>query len=269
MLGDGETLIKNPIALDFDFVPKELSYRDNELALLVSCIKPLLSNINGKNLLMFGKPGIGKTVVIKHLFNELSDETSTVVPLYINCWQKNTTYKVMVELCELIGYKFTHNKNTEELFSVIKRYLNKGAVVIAFDEIDKVEDLDFLYMLLEGLYRKTIFLITNYKEWLLKLDERIRSRLTLQMQEFKEYNYDQIKGILIKRINAAFVPEVWEDDAIIAVVDKAAKHKDLRVGLNLLKESADNAEGEAKRKVTKAHVERAIAGLDEQKIQKN
>ena len=81
-------------------------------------------------------------------------------------------FKIMVELCELIGYKFTHNKNTEELLGVVKRYLNKGSTVLAFDEIDKVEDFDFLYHLLEGLFRKSIFLITNYKECVLKLDER-------------------------------------------------------------------------------------------------
>jgi len=263
ILGSDETLIKNPNALDFDFVPKVVPYRESEQRHIASCIKPLLNNMNGTNLLIFGKPGVGKTVAVKHLFNELEEETSQVIPIYVNCWQKNTSYKIMVELCEAIGYKFTHNKNTEELFEVVKRNVNKISAVFAFDEVDKVEDFDFLYHILEGIYRKTVLLITNYREWLQDLDERIRSRLTAQLLEFRQYTFEETKGILLKRLDAAFMPEVWDDEAFLMVAKKASQLHDIRLGLHLLKEAANVAEAQAKRKITAAHVEKAISGLDE------
>ncbi len=177
MLKDSESLFKDTVALDYDFIPKIIPFRKNEQDYIASCIKPLFRERNGKNLLVHGPPGVGKTVAIRHLFKEIEDETDDVLPVYINCWQKNTTYKIIVEVCSQLNYKFTQNKKTNELLVVLKQILNKKSVVFCFDEVDKVEDFDFLYFLLENIYRKTILLVTNYKDWVIDLDERIRSRL--------------------------------------------------------------------------------------------
>ena len=107
MLSSGESLFKNLEALDFEFVPKRLPYRDNQQHYIASCIKPLLHGRNGKNIFIFGAPGIGKTAAIKWVFRDLEDHSEDVIPIYINCWQKNTTYKIIVEMCSTLGYKFT------------------------------------------------------------------------------------------------------------------------------------------------------------------
>ena len=44
---------------------------------------------------------------------------------------------------------------------------SEGDTVFVFDEVDKLEDLDFLYTILEEIYKKTVLLITNYKEWII------------------------------------------------------------------------------------------------------
>jgi cell division control protein 6 len=263
MLNSEESLFVNPIALDFDFIPKLIPYRENEQEFIASCIKPLMAKRNGKNLLVYGRPGIGKTLAIKYVLNQLEEETENIVPIYVNCWQRNTTYKIVINMCEQIGYKLTHNKNTEELFNILKKYFNKGSVVFVFDEIDKIEDLDFLYYISEEIFRKTIILITNYKEWVAKLDERIRSRLTLQLLEFKEYNHPETKGILIRRMESAFTKDVWDNDAFELVANKAAQLKDIRSGLYLLKQAGDLAEAGLKKKISIEHVLKAINSLDE------
>ena len=150
----GETLFRNIDALDFEFVPKMLPYRENQQQYVATCIKPLLQGRNGKNLFIFGAPGIGKTAAIRWVMRDLEEHTDDVIPIYINCWQKNTTYKIIIEMCEILGYKFTQNKKTEELLKIVKNILNKTAVVFAFDEIDKVEDFDFLYSILEEIFKK-------------------------------------------------------------------------------------------------------------------
>ena len=156
ILGADESLFKNELALDYSFLPKLLPHREAQQRHVANCIKPLLMSKNGKNLFIYGAPGIGKTAAIRNVLKELEDESEEVTPIYINCWQKNTTFKILVEICNLLGYKLTHNKRTEELFEVVKGLLNKKAAVFAFDEADKLEDLDFLYAILEEVYRKSV-----------------------------------------------------------------------------------------------------------------
>lgn len=262
ILKSDESLFLNEVALDFDFVPKLLPYRENQQGYIANCIRPLLQDRNGRNLIVHGAPGIGKTAAIKWIFNDLEYETDEVIPICINCWQKNTTFKIMVEICHQLDYRFTQNKRTEELFEVIKSRLNKKAAVFAFDEIDKVEDFDFLYSILEEIYKKSILLITNYKEWVTGLDGRIKSRLIPDMLEFKAYNANETRGIIEHRIKYAFVSNVWEDDAIKVIADKTYQIGDIRTGLFLLREAGNSAESRASTKVTKADAENAIGKLD-------
>ncbi|MBU1854821.1 MAG: AAA family ATPase, partial [Nanoarchaeota archaeon] len=209
ILGHGESLIRNENALDYDFIPKLLPHREQEQKQIAFAIKPLLEKRNGRNLFMFGKPGVGKTVSAKHVLKEMEDKYDDVYSVYVNCWQQNTSYKVAVAICGQLGFKFVQNKNTTELFGVIARIVNDASAVFVFDEVDKVEDVDFLYHLLEQIYRKTLLLITNYGGWLTNLDERVRSRLTPEQIDFKQYSPQEIKSILADRLGYAFPDGVW------------------------------------------------------------
>ncbi len=269
MLGSGESLFKNENALDLEFVPKILPYREEQQKHIATCIKPLLQQRNGKNLFIYGKPGVGKTAAMKWVFRDLENETDEVLPLYINCWQKNTTYKIALELCSLLGYKFTQNKNTEELFEVIKSILNKKSAVFAFDEIDKVEDFDFLYSILEGIYKRSVFLVTNYKEWLEDIEPRVLSRLTPETLEFRQYNKEETRGILKQRVEYAFVPNVWNEDAFELIVEKAADLKDIRHGLYLLRQAGLTAEENSSRKIILEHANKSVEKLSEFTIKKS
>lgn len=263
ILGADESLFRDAVALDFDYQPKLLMYRENEQRHIASCIKPLLQQRNGKNLVITGKPGVGKTVACRHVLRELEEETEDVIPIYINCWQKNTTFKIILEVCDLLNYRLTHNKKSDELFKIIKNIINKKNAVFVFDEIDKAEEFDFLYYILEEVYRKSIFLVTNNKKWASGLDERIKSRLIPEMLEFRPYNAKETEGILKHRQGYAFVSEVWEDSAFNLVVKKAEELQDIRSGLYLLREAGNAAEDNASRKITAEHVNTAVKKLDE------
>lgn len=267
MLGSEESLFKNELALDFSFQPKLLLYRELQQRYMANCIKPLFQNRNGKNLFIYGIPGIGKTLACKHVLNELEEQTDEIFPVYINCWHKNTSFKVCLELCTLLGYRLTQNKGSDELFKVIKEILNKKSSVFVFDEIDKAEDFDFLYLILDKIYKKSIFLITNYKEWLVNLEERIRSRLMIDSLEFKPYNYDETKGILRQRIEYAFVPNVLEEDAFQLILKKTAEVEDIRAGLYMLREAGLNAENNSRKKITLEDVKSALEKLDEYNLE--
>jgi len=263
MLKADESLFKNSVALDYDYMPKLIKYREDEQFQMASCIKPLLQKRNGRNLFIYGPPGIGKTVACRHVLQELEEDSDDIVPIYINCWQKNTSFKMLVEICNIIGYKLTHNKKTDELFSIVKSMLNKKSAVFVFDESDKLEDFDFLYMILEEIYRKSIFLITNNSSWISELDDRIKSRLTPEMLEFRPYNIKETESILRERINYAFVDNVWDEHAIKLAVNETFGLEDIRSGLFILKEAGNNAEDRSSRKIILDDVKKAIEKLPE------
>lgn len=262
VLGSGETLFKNEDALDLDFVPKLLPYRETQQHHIANCIKPLIQERNGRNLFICGAPGIGKTAAIKWVLRDLEETTDAVIPLYINCWQKNTTYKIIIALCEQLDYKFTQNKNTEELFDVLKGIINKKSAVFVFDEVDKVEDTDFLYAILNDIFKKTVILVTNYNNWLQHLEERVRSRLISEALEFRPYSADETKEILKQRVGYAFVPGAWDSDAFNIIASKAGENRDVRAGLFLLREAGLCAEEKSSRRIIVEHAKSAIDKLD-------
>jgi len=268
MLGSGESLLRNPVALDYDFIPKLVPYRENEQFRMASCIKPLFQERNGRNLVIWGRPGVGKTVACRHVLADLGEQTDEIVPFYVNCWNKNTSFKIVVELCEQLGYRLTHNKKTDELLEIAVKILNKSSSVLVFDEIDKVEEFDFLYSLLEGVYRKSIILITNYKEWSVTLDERIRSRLLPEILEFRQYNLSETKGILKTRLEAGVAPDVFDEAGFELIVAKTAELGDIRSGLYLIREAVNIAEDKSLKKVSADFVREAITKLDEFKTKK-
>lgn len=267
-LHDRESLFRETIALDVDFVPPIIECRESEQQYLASCIKPLFLGRSGRNVVVTGSPGIGKTVAAKHVLHELGQNSEKIVALYVNCWKDNTEYKVALSFCEQLKYPFVANRSSAELYRDIIRMLNKGECVICLDEIDKLENPDLIYRLLEDIYRKCIVIITNDQTWLASLDARIRSRLLAEVLEFRQYNNEEVEKILKRRVEYAFAPSVWDTAALGQIIDKTSEMGDIRGGLYLLKEAGEAAEERAQRKILKGHVATAMKKLDAFTIKK-
>ncbi len=262
MLKSGETIFRDPVVLDYDFQPKILEYREAEQQQFAAAIKPLFEGRTGRNLFVYGAPGIGKSTACKHVLRELEQETEEIVPLYINCWKDNTTFKIYLAICEALGHTFIQNKRTGELLALLRNSLNKKSAVFVFDEIDKLEEMGFLYALLEDIYRKSIILITNYRDSYSELDERIRSRLSPEFVFFRPYNEAEIAGILKKRRDYAFVSGCWDENAFKEIVEKCAEVHDIRVGLYLMREAGTIAEERSAKWISNPHVAEAVKKVE-------
>lgn len=258
ILGSEESLFKNEDALDSSFIPKIIPFREMQQRQIAACIKPLFEERNGRNILIHGIPGVGKTVACRHVINEIEEHTEDIYVIYVNCWQRKTTYQIALEICDVLGYKFTQNKKTEELIDMVKKEINKKSAVFVLDEVDKLEDADLLYHLLEEIYKKSIIMITNFKAWIADLDDRIKSRLSAEMLEFRPYNEAEIKGILKQRMDYAFVAGVWQNDAFEIVAKKTFELRDVRQGLFMMKQAGYAAEERASRKIENTDVEKAM-----------
>src|SRR3989344_4586772 len=263
---DSESIFKNEIALDPNFTPRgKIEFRENENQYIADCIKPLLQRRNGKNLVIFGPPGIGKTLACIKVKEEL-EEAETIGEIsvfYINLWKKNTQHKIILELCDQLDYKFTQNKSSEELLQIVKQKINQNSAVFIFDEADKAESLELLYQLAEDVYRKTMILIANDRSWIYKLEPRLKSRLMPDSLEFKPYKKEEIISILKSRIQLAFNQRMVQQQALESIASKTEDAVDLRLGLFLLRESAFIAESSSSKQITQEHVEKALSKVSD------
>ena len=105
ILQSNETLFQNETALDYDYLPKEIKYRETQQHYIAECIKPLLQKRNGRNIIITGQPGIGKTAAIRSVLRDLANETDNIYQIYINCWKKDSFFKKMESKTCLNIYK--------------------------------------------------------------------------------------------------------------------------------------------------------------------
>jgi len=111
--------------------------------------------------------------------------------------------------------------------------------------------------------------VTNDKEWLDDLDDRVKSRALPETLEFKPYNLEETRDVLNQRVQYAFVPGVWEDDAFELIVKKTFEVQDIRTGLHLMRESGNIAEEKSSRKITLENAKEAITKIDQFTIKKS
>src|SRR3989344_5482900 len=238
-----ETVFKDELVLDYEYLPHILKFRENQQQHIATIIKPLFAGRMGSNLLITGKPGIGKTAACKHVLREMEQHSEKIIGIYVNCWKQDTAFKVIVDICQQVGYKWVQNKKTNELMDEIAKILNKKAAVIVLDEIDKLKEEQVIYQLVEDISKKCIIMITNEKDFLAILDQRTRSRLIPELLEFNAYKYNEKE--------ATFAP----------IVEKCFEEEDIRTGLYLLKEAGNAAENRSSKSISGEDVQKAIGKM--------
>ncbi len=256
------SLLMNPAVLEQTFLPRLLPYREEQHKYLAECIKPLMEGRSGMNLLITGGVGIGKTACVRYILRMLREETDNILPIYVNCWKRDTTPKIINDIADQMDVKTAEKISSDEMLNILVGKFSKyDGVVFAFDEIDKVTDFDFLYRIAEDVPRKAIFMITNINEWISKLDRRLMSRVTPDRVEFKTYKFEEIRGILYERQKAAFAPGAWDYNAFEEIIKKTHSLGDIRSGLFLMKAAGEVATARNAPKIVMEDVAKALSKL--------
>lgn len=260
-LQHNETIFKEQLVLDYDYLPHIIKFRENQQQQIANIIKPLFSSKMSSNILITGSPGIGKTVCCRHILREMENFSNRIYGIYVNCWKQDTPFKVLVEICHQLDYKWIANKKTNELMSEISKIINKKAAVIILDEIDKIKEEQIIYQLLEDLFKKCLILVTNKQEFLATLDPRTRSRLIPEIIEFKPYSFQETYDILNERKKFAFFDNVLDNNLFEQIAQKSFYEKDIRIGLFLLKESGNATELRSSKKISQEDIDKTISKI--------
>ena len=283
----GITLIKNREILHFTYMPDMIFHRDSEQALVTQSLMPILKQSRPSNLLVYGKPGTGKTLVIKRILSKIQTRVEKskfqIKLIYVNSKEETTLYQLLVSFGRQIGLNEKEIPSTGLAISeVFKRILktienNKLNVVFVIDEIDYLADLvkktgkDILYQLTRANERLTQGSLTfvgisndlTFKE---RLDPRVLSTLGEEEIVFTTYSVEQIKKILESRIKEAFVQGAVEESALNLCSAMAGReHGDARRAIDLLRVAGEIAEREQNTTINENHIRLAGNKIEENK----
>lgn len=255
-----------------DYLPDELVYRDKELQYMADCIKPLLGRRMPQNLFIHGSSGTGKTSSIKYLIKELSDQSSSTLPVYINCWENPTQLAVYNRIVEEMRLPLPRRGlATDEIFDRIIQYIKnyKKPVLLILDEMDGLRHEELLYVISrsnEKMLAFGIIGISNNKSLLSKLDTRIRSSLRFTEMEFQPYSDEQLLSILQLRAEAALMPQTFDEKLLIKIA-RSVEDGSARVAIERLWKAARHAESAGKSKIMIQDLEDIIIETPEFKKQ--
>ncbi|WP_300606297.1 ORC1-type DNA replication protein [Methanohalophilus sp.] len=265
-----ETLFRDPQVLEIDYVPEDLLHRENQMQSLVYCIKPALGGMRPVNCLLTGPPGTGKTSAVLKIFEEVEKRSDDVVVLKINCQIDSTRFAVASRIYRKLFNVEPPSSGVafRKLFEkIVQRLIEKDKVMVVC-----LDDINYLFH--EGHADEVMYSILRAHELFLgakigviavvsdtgklyRFDPKVSSVFLPEEIEFLRYNYHEIKDIIASRVRLAFYPDVFSKDAQELVVDYVDSIGDLRIGIDLLKRSALNAEKRASRTVEIEDVEKA------------
>ncbi|MFB5611959.1 MAG: Cdc6/Cdc18 family protein [Nitrosarchaeum sp.] len=283
----GKSIIKNRDILHFTYIPNIIQHRNSEQEQVTQSLLPILKQSRPSNLLVYGKPGIGKTLVVKKVINKIKDRVEKskfpIKLVYSNSKEETTLYGLLVSFGRQIGLTDKELPSTGLAISeVFKRILttideSKTNVIFVIDEIDYLAQLvsktgkDILYQLTRANERLTqgsltLVGISNDLTFKEKLDPRVISSLGEEEIIFTNYDRDQIYKILEERIKEAFIPDSVEESALnLCAALAAAEHGDARRAIDLIRVAGEIAERQQSNKVTTEHVREASLKIEENK----
>jgi cell division control protein 6 len=279
----GGRILSNREVLRHDYIPKELPHRRIEIDRLARMLAPSLHLSKISNVIVYGKPGTGKTAVTRHVLDSLEKKANElgakIRPSYINCRLSGTNYRVLAEICRSLDIQvpFT-GLAVGELFDRFRDGIRKGKFcpLIVLDEIDTLvknrQENNLLYELTrinESLRGGWVAIVGVSNDLRFKdfLDARVLSCLGEEEVIFKPYLADELYDIIQTRARVAFIEGSIKESAIrLCAAIAAGEHGDARRALDLIRVAGELAERNGDTEVTESHIRAAQNKVEHDRV---
>jgi cell division control protein 6 len=281
-------LKKKPLFIDREwlstsYIPATLPHREHEITELANILAPALDLNAPSNIIVYGKPGVGKTAAITLVGKELERKAieigKRVSVIHINCQYTDTLYRILNTLAQQFIDHLSNDRPfiglpTDEVYAKTLSLLDttNRAVIIVLDEIDKLKEDTALYLLTRinnDLHNTKVSIIgiSNHLRFTDFLDARVKSSLSQETIVFNPYDAEQLQDILRARSQQALKPDVLSVEVIpLCAALAAQEHGDARKALDLLRVSIEIAERRCDHAVTSKHVRLAQNKIEKDRI---
>lgn len=282
----GRTLIEDRGVLRFDYVPEVILHRDSEQESMAQALLPVLKQSRPSNLIIYGKPGTGKTLTVRSVLGKIEARVSSRFEFriaYTNSKMETTLSNLLVAVGRELGLASSKlpasGLSISEIFGRLLKVIEKGPlnVVVVIDEIDHLakniskSNNDVMYQLTRANERLAagslmVIGISNDLKFKERLDPRVVSSLGEEEIVFTDYSVAQIRAILGERVRAAFQPGAVEEPALNLCAAMAGRENgDARRAIDLLRVAAETAERQQAPSVSEDHIREASKKMEENK----
>lgn len=280
---NGESLFLNRNALRNEFIPNQIHFRDEQIKNVGQILSPALTGHKPSSLLIYGKTGTGKTVVVRYVINRLVERSKTmdtnIRTAYVNTRVASTEYRILSEVAIELGVALPFTGlSLSEAFNRITSNMREHSLktIFVLDEIDflvKSSGDNLLYEFSranENLTNNAFIAlvgISNDLKFKETLDPRVLSSLNEEEIVFSPYSVDELRAILRERIEVAFVPGKVSEAAVnLCAGMGAAEHGDARRAVDLLRVAGELAEREGAQTVEDSHVREASKSIERDRV---
>lgn len=282
----GVSLFADRDVLHHSHIPDTIQHRDAEQTQVTQSLLPIIRGSRPSNLLVYGKPGTGKTLVVRKVILKIQGVKSSKFPIklvYTNSKVETTLYGLLVSFGRQLGMGDKELPWTgisiSSLFTRILEKIERDSinVVLVIDEIDFLARIvskgskDILYYITRANERLqggslTFVGISNNLTFKDILDPRVISSLSEEEIVFPNYTIDQLRTIILERIRVAFNPGVVGESASNLCATLAGReHGDARRAIDLIRVAGEIAERDQSTSVIGDHVHAAFEKIEEDK----
>jgi len=267
-----ETLFRDPDIFEIDYIPDQFNHREGQMREMAFLLRPGIKGSRPLNALLKGTPGTGKTTSVKKVFSDIGEIKSKMIPIHINCQVENSRFMILSQI-----YRQLKGHNPSAAGNSYKRVLDSIAeILLAEDRVLLVALDDANYLLFENELNKILYLLLRSHETYpgtrigvmviisdmdvdlsRELDVRVTSVFAPTEVYFPPYSHDETYQILKERVMQGLYPGVLSDSLLEEVVDHTLGSGDMRVGIDMIKRAAMNAEKDAVREISKEHIHEA------------